>query len=534
MGSEENLPVGKPALPFALEELKISEKCTPVMWARISHDGSEETSNGLSKVDIDLCDETGKICVQLKGLLSRALEGDVGQASITEDMGTLMLEPVWQETPVTTGVNANEDIQHVVILCEVDGISGEDIEAHMDGTRCLVLQSSSMDMDSRFEDYTIQIFEELQSILLDIPKQKVLIQLATRARKDQQVYSGLFAMLKTAQKENPNVMGQLLELDVEDNVEGIIEKLQGNRSGLHNERIRYQGDKRQALMWQEIEALREDADLPWRDGGIYLITGGLGGLGFIFARDIVRNVKNSTVVLVGRSSLSADQKALLSELRALGGHIEYQQADVGHNESVTGLIHGIVEQFGGLNGILHTAGVIRDNFIIKKTKEEVREVLIPKVSGVMNLDQASRDLPLDFFILFSSGAGSLGNVGQVDYSAANGFMDAYASYRNALVTVKQRQGQTLSINWPLWKDGGMHVDLETERAMQGLGMIAMQTENGIKALYQSLSSGRSQVMVIEGYPQRIKAAILGQLSETDVSGRSVMESGEHRLSEKNG
>ncbi|SFR08023.1 MULTISPECIES: SDR family NAD(P)-dependent oxidoreductase [unclassified Paenibacillus] len=525
MGSEENLPVGKPALPFALEELKISEKCTPVMWARISHDGSEETSNGLSKVDIDLCDETGKICVQLKGLLSRALEGDVGQASITEDMGTLMLEPVWQETPVTTGVNANEDIQHVVILCEVDGISGEDIEAHMDGTRCLVLQSSSMDMDSRFEDYTIQIFEELQSILLDIPKQKVLIQLATRARKDQQVYSGLFAMLKTAQKENPNVMGQLLELDVEDNVEGIIEKLQGNRSGLHNERIRYQGDKRQALMWQEIEALREDADLPWRDGGIYLITGGLGGLGLIFARDIVRNVKNSTVVLVGRSSLSADQKALLSELRALGGHIEYQQADVGHNESVTGLIHGIVEQFGGLNGILHTAGVIRDNFIIKKTKEEVREVLIPKVSGVMNLDQASRDLPLDFFILFSSGAGSLGNVGQVDYSAANGFMDAYASYRNALVTVKQRQGQTLSINWPLWKDGGMHVDLETERAMQGLGMIAMQTENGIKALYQSLSSGRSQVMVIEGYPQRIKAAILGQLSETDVSGRSVMESG---------
>lgn len=141
MGSEENLPVGKPALPFALEELKISEKCTPVMWARISHDGSEETSNGLSKVDIDLCDETGKICVQLKGLLSRALEGDVGQASITEDMGTLMLEPVWQETPVTTGVNANEDIQHVVILCEVDGISGEDIEAHMDGTRLALFYS---------------------------------------------------------------------------------------------------------------------------------------------------------------------------------------------------------------------------------------------------------------------------------------------------------------------------------------------------------------------------------------------------------
>ncbi|WP_025720840.1 SDR family NAD(P)-dependent oxidoreductase, partial [Paenibacillus sp. 1-18] len=527
MGSEENLLAGKPALPFALEELKIFEKCTPVMWARISRH-SEETSNGLSVVHIDLCDETGKICVQFKGLSSRELEGGLEQAGSAEHMGTLMLEPVWKKQATTAGVNASDDIQHVVILCEVEGIAREDMEAHMDGARCLVLQSSSMDLDARFEDYTIQIFEELQNILLDMSKKKVLIQIATPARDDQQVYSGLFAMLKTAQKENPNVMGQLLELDaldVENSPDGIIEKLQENWGGRYDERIRYHGDERQALIWQEIETSREDAAQPWKDGGIYLITGGLGGLGLIFAKDILCNVKNSTIVLVGRSLLSADQQTLLSELRALGGHVEYRQADVGQKEAVTGLIHGIVEQFGSLNGILHTAGVIRDNFIIKKTKEEVREVLAPKVSGLIHLDQASRDLPLDFFILFSSGAGSLGNVGQVDYSAANGFMDAYASYRNALVTAKQRQGQTLSINWPLWKDGGMHVDPETERAMQDLGMIAMQTENGIKALYQSLSSGRSQVMVIEGYPERIKEAILGPTSETKASGRSGMESG---------
>ncbi|PEU18246.1 hypothetical protein CN526_30425, partial [Bacillus wiedmannii] len=70
---------------------------------------------------------------------------------------------------------------------------------------------------------------------------------------------------------------------------------------------------------------------------------------------------------------------------------------------------------------------------------------------------------LDFFVLFSSIAGSLGNPGQADYSTANAFMDVYAKYRNALVAAKKRKGQTLSLNWPLWKEGGMRVDKETEK-----------------------------------------------------------------------
>ncbi|TQS00534.1 SDR family NAD(P)-dependent oxidoreductase [Paenibacillus ottowii] len=522
MDREEHVPEGKLSVPFALQEMEIFEKCTSVMWARVSRHASEETLNGWSTVHIDLCDETGKICVQLKGLSSRELEE---QAVFVENVGTLMLEPVWVEKAVHAGKNAFDDTRHTVVLCEFGGIAGEDIEARMDGTRCIVLQSSGTDLDARFEDYTIQIFEELQTMMLDIHKPKILLQIAIPARNDQQVYSGLFAMLQSAQKENPNIKGQLLEFDAKTNTEGIIAKLQENRSDQYGERIRYHGDKRQALKWQEIETLREDAVRPWKDGGTYLITGGLGGLGLIFARDIVCNVKNSTVVLAGRSPLSADKQTLLSELVALAldGHIEYRQVDVGQKESVIRLIDDIVGQFGGLNGILHTAGVIRDNFIIKKTIEEVREVLTPKVSGLIHLDQASSSLPLDFFVLFSSGAGSLGNVGQVDYSAANGFMDAYASYRNALVADQQRQGHTLSINWPLWKDGGMHVDEETEKAMQSLGMVAMQTENGIKALYKSLASGKSQVMVIEGYSQTIKAAILGQPSGTETLDRFGME-----------
>ena len=97
------------------------------------------------------------------------------------------------------------------------------------------------------------------------------------------------------------------------------------------------------------------------------------------------------------------------------------------------------------------------------------------MAGLVNLDEASKDIALDCFICFSS-ISAQGNIGQADYAAANAFMDAYAGYRNTLVALKQRHGQTLSINWPLWAEGGMQVDAVTEQMlMQNTGMIASKT-----------------------------------------------------------
>ena len=94
--------------------------------------------------------------------------------------------------------------------------------------------------------------------------------------------------------------------------------------------------------------------------------------------------------------------------------------------------------------------------------------------------EASRDLPLDVFILFSSVAGALGNAGQADYATANAFMDSYARYRNGLAARGQRSGRTVSINWPLWREGGMGVDAVTEQLMRTtIGMVAMDTASGI-------------------------------------------------------
>jgi len=179
--------------------------------------------------------------------------------------------------------------------------------------------------------------------------------------------------------------------------------------------------------------------------------------------------------------------------------VQYRRVDICDAGAVSDLVRHIIADYGRLNGVIHSAGIISDNFIIKKSAEEFADVLAAKVAGTVNLDAATQHLPLDFFVLFSSLAGALGNRGQADYAAANGFLDAYAHYRNERVGLNQRHGHTLAINWPLWQQGGMRVDAAAEAMMRAnTGMVAMHTETGVDALYRALASGLPQVLVMAG------------------------------------
>ena len=181
----------------------------------------------------------------------------------------------------------------------------------------------------------------------------------------------------------------------------------------------------------------------------------------------MQRVKDATVVLAGRSTLDERTRLLVEMLTAMGSRstrVEYRRLDVDRGEAVARLVRDIADTFGSLHGVMHSAGVTRDSFILKKDPRELAEVLTPKVAGCVNLDRMCQDL--DFFVLFSSLTGTVGNPGQADYASANAFMDAFAHYRNTLVRESQRWGRTLLINWPLWREGGMRVDPGSEKLMQ--------------------------------------------------------------------
>jgi acyl transferase domain-containing protein/tryptophanase/SAM-dependent methyltransferase len=251
-----------------------------------------------------------------------------------------------------------------------------------------------------------------------------------------------------------------------------------------------------------------------REKGAYLITGGAGGLGLIFARHLARECK-ARLVLTGRSALSAEGEARLEELRTSGAaEVLYLAGDVSSRDDVRNVVGEMKSRFGEINGIIHTAGVLRDSYVRNKTAEEMAAVFASKVHGTIHLDEVTKDEALDFFVTFSSLAAVTGNAGQSDYSFANHFMDSFVAERERLRAAGARSGQALSINWSLWADGGMKPDEQTEIFLRkALGMKPLSTATGVDAFVRGLATGRSQFTVVEGDREKWEMAWSGKKKE---------------------
>lgn len=201
--------------------------------------------------------------------------------------------------------------------------------------------------------------------------------------------------------------------------------------------------------------------------GTYLITGGLGGIGLTLAEYLAKKEK-VRLVLVGRSSFPGadnwdqwiethgqeDKTSLkikeLKKIRGLGTEIAVCQADVNDIDQVKKLRDSLEQSFGKINGIVHAAGIPGGGMIQLKNTDFVENVFAPKVTGTCALYEIFKDPELDFFIMSSSLNAVTGGFGQVDYSAANNFMDAFA------VSHDSRHGTRLvSINWDRWPGVGM-------------------------------------------------------------------------------
>ena len=264
--------------------------------------------------------------------------------------------------------------------------------------------------------------------------------------------------------------------------------------------------KLKAISLEETTGVSAANGVSPRENGVYLITGGAGGLGLLFAQFLAKNYK-AKLVLTGRSRLSAEREAKLEEIRKSGGEALYLPADVSNYEDVKNLVSECKSRFGAIHGIIHSAGVIRDSLIRNKTLDEMSAVFAPKVYGTLHLDEVTKDEALEFFVTFSSLSAVAGNAGQCDYSFANSFMDSFAARREQLRADGVRSGKTLSINWSLWADGGMRPDEQTELYFRkNLGMKPLSAGAGIEAFVHGLASARTQFAMLEGVQEKIEMA----------------------------
>lgn len=271
----------------------------------------------------------------------------------------------------------------------------------------------------------------------------------------------------------------------------------------------------------DLRAVSLDASNPsrFREGGVYLITGGLGMIGQGVAAELMRRF-SATVVLVGRSAAGADTERRLASLRGNGGRVEYLSVDLGDAGATASLVGEIVRRHGALHGVFHSAGVLRDGLLRGKTRRDFDAVLAAKIAGARHLDLATAPLDLDLFVLFSSVSGVFGNVGQADYALGNAFLDAFAGWRRREVVAGRRRGLTLSIDWPLWYDDA-DADMDRMREYRSLGdfmygnygIAPLSLRNGcalLVRLVDGVSADTSQIMPLVGDRKRILASVAGR------------------------
>ncbi len=220
--------------------------------------------------------------------------------------------------------------------------------------------------------------------------------------------------------------------------------------------------------------------LPLRKNGVYLITGGLGGIGLSLAGYLAKDYQ-ARLVLIGRTALpernawadwlasheaqdATSQKiAAIQKIEAQGSEVLLAYADVADITEMRTVTDAAARKFGSVNGVIHAAGVLGVGMLELKTAQQAASVLSAKVYGTLVLDSLLDVQQLDFMLLCSSINAVIGVPGKIDYSAANAFLDAFAFEKNHNLA----SPRVISVNWDAWQDVGMAVNTVVPDRTQG-------------------------------------------------------------------
>jgi acyl transferase domain-containing protein/acyl carrier protein len=249
-----------------------------------------------------------------------------------------------------------------------------------------------------------------------------------------------------------------------------------------------------------------------RQNGTYLITGGLGGIGLTVARYLAKTVQ-AKLVLVGRSAAGDAQIQAVREMEEAGAEVMLAAADTANRDQMQAVISAATQRFGAIDGVVHCAGIAGGGMIQLKSREVAAAVLAPKVEGVQILDDLLCDQPLRFFVICSSLASVYGGFGQVDYCAANNYLDAFARARSTPAR------PVIAIGWDTWSEVGMAVNTqvppELEQSRKESLERGIAPQEGVEVFRRILDAGTPYVAVCT---TDLQASLAGNTAQDAVDG----------------
>lgn len=477
------------ALPFSMKTCyRFVDQLPETFWSYARKSKSNQAAHKVQEYDIDILDEQGNVLVQFLQCVFLPIK----EKREKESANALDIQEIaWQKTPYIK----NHDLvyDHTIVYV----IGGNPILA--DAIRnSYEAEIQSITIENEISTY-IQIFEDLKQRLHSKIRTQVIV---LGSNEEYEQYGFLSGMLKTLTLEHPNFEGKVIAIKdfSTHNSHEILEILNKEQFNKAVE-VKYTSLERLEKSNRQF-TIHEQQYSAIKTAGVYVLVGGTGEIGRTVC-DYILETPNTKVILLGRSEQPE---------KRLPEGAYYYQCDSTDAYAVATVFKEIRKQFTGINGVIYLAGITADSYAKNKTIPDVTKVLKVKIEGIKNIDKETQYDSLDFMVFFSSIAAIYGNIGQMDYAAANAFLDDYARYRETQRSKGNRYGITKSINWPLWKNGGMQISADTETFLQKKwGMQPMPNEEGIRALKQILSSDFVQASVIykvssEKVPTKIEDA----------------------------
>jgi acyl transferase domain-containing protein len=331
--------------------------------------------------------------------------------------------------------------------------------------------------------------------------------------------STILGPCKTIPQENPKIVCRSIDFSLNSREEMQKQRVVGNLLYELGEKssekvIAYRGPHRWVQVFEPIRlnGISNNVSSLLKKKGVYLITGGLGGIGLVFA-EYFANTLGAKLILIGRSALpnkeswaewlnNHDEQDRVSKkikqiqlLERLGSEVLVVGADVcdlGQMKEARDLAY---KRFGQINGIIHAAGIAGGSIIQRMTMQIARDVLVPKVKGAQVLHTLFANTNIDFVFYCSSINSILGGIGQAAYCSANAFLDAFA-----MAAKNYNDGaRVLSISWDTWQEVGMEVDTDVPNALKKMREADLQSgllsAEGIDVFRRVLDSNLSHVVV---------------------------------------
>ena len=341
----------------------------------------------------------------------------------------------------------------------------------------------------------------------------------------------LFGLGKAVYLENfryPGLRCRCIDADSKTSVSNIVKEI---ASSYEHYMVAYRGNTRYIEVLDKLDiGRRDDRPIEIKKNNVYIITGGMGGIGLKIA-EFLANKNKIKIALLGRSDIFQREGRLIPNdnekkkedairrIESLGSEIKYYKVNVGDYRQTSQIFNQVRKEWGKINGIIHCAGVSLPGSIKNQPLDDLMNTLLPKVKGTWVLDKAAAADKLDFFILFSSAITVISGVGAGAYTAANSFLNSYA----------QRKG-LLSINWPNWENVGMATN---NRITEDRQLFKMISENTSLELFDRIYSKKINNVIVGDYNYESEILKLNYLLPFSNSTAISLEIENHKRNKRN-